>query len=157
MDYKELIERYASNGGDEKKMWASVAVTGEAMEYIKDVDPDKYECLMRKLSEVLDGKHYSEEMARNDVSKLRYTDANGNKKVGSHWTVDEIEAASAGMSFPKGTTPWDKYVAFNATYADFCKVLPDEKILEAAHAFWFADEDWDTDGKIWDYMSMKSK
>ena len=157
MDYKEMIESYAANGGDEKKMWASVEVTEEAMEYIKKVDPDMYECLMRKLSEVLDGKHYTESLALSDVAKIHYTNASGDKKHGAHWTVDEVESATASMTFPKGTTEWDKYVAFNTTYADLCSEFDDEQILKIAYLTWFSDEDWEKDGKIWDYMSMKNK
>ena len=54
--------------------------------------------------------------------------------------------------FPQGTTDCDKYVAFNATFSDLCKVVDDERtILKIAHQFWFADEDA-PDGKIWIYM-----
>ena len=153
MDYRKMITDYANNGGDEKKMWASVAVTSDAMEYLKEVAPEKYECLMRKLSEALYGKHYNEEMALHDVSKMHSTDAEGNKRHGAYWTVDQIESATSSMSFPKAVTKWDKFVAFNAFAHDLGKKLTDEQILDAAYLFWFADEDWSSDGKIWDYMS----
>lgn len=64
------------------------------------------------------------------------------------------EQAVAGMTFPDGTTKWDKYVAFNAAYADFCKSFSDEDVLRIAYDFYFADEDWKGNGKIWTYMSM---
>lgn len=154
MDYKEMMEKYASNGGDEKKMWAAVAVTSKAMDLVKETHPEKYECYMRELSEILNGKHYTEELAKHDVAMMHSTDANGNKHSGAHWSSDEIESAVSGLTFPKGTTPWDRYVAYNATFHDYNKVLTEEQILEAAYAFWFADEDWNSDGKIWDYMSI---
>lgn len=149
-----MITDFAHNGGDEKKMWASVAVTADAMDVLKELAPEKYDCFMRKMSETLYGKHYTEELARLDMSKMHSTDVNGNKHTGAHWTIEEIESATAGMSFPKTTTKCDKFVAFNATWHDLNKVLPDEKILEAAHVFWFGDEDWNSDGKIWDYMMI---
>lgn len=155
MDYKEMIEVFTKNGGSEKKMWETVAITGEAMHYIKEVDPDKYDCLMRRLSESLYGKHYTKDFAMHEVSQFSYTDAAGTKHKGAHWTVEEVEAATAGKTFPTGTTKWDKYVAYNATYADFSKKFNDEQVLCAAYLFWFADEDWNGDGKIWDYMSIK--
>ena len=153
MDYKKMITDYATNGGDEKKMWASVDVTEMAMEYIKEKDPEKYECLMRKLHEALYGKHYCEEFALHDVAQMHSTGADGTKHVGAHWTVDQIEAATKGLTFPAGTTKWDKFVAFNAFANDLGGVLTDEQILKAAYAFWFDDEDWKEEGKIWDYMS----
>lgn len=155
MDYKKMIEAYANNGGSEEKMWESVAVTEMAMDYIKEADPDKYACLMRKLSESLYGKHYDEEMAHADVAKMHYIDRNGAEKHGAHWTVEEVETATAGKQFPKGTTKYDLFVAYNSQYADYCTKFTDEQILEGAYLFWFADKDWDGEGKIWDYMGLK--
>jgi hypothetical protein len=153
MDYRKMITDFANNGGDEKKMWASVAVTSEAMEYLKEVAPEKHECLMRKLSETLYGKHYSEEIAKDDVAKMHWTDRDGNEHHGAYWTAEQIESVAKSKDFGKAVTKWDRYVAYNATYADLCRVLEDEQILDVAYAFWFADEDWKTSGKIWDYMS----
>lgn len=153
MDYKKLIEAYAAKGGDEKKMWASVDVTSEAMDYLKEVAPEKHDCLMRKLHEVLYGKHYTEEMAIADVAKLRYTDATGVKRAGAHWTLEQIEAATKDKSYPAGTTKWDKFVAYNVMAADLGRKFSDEHVLCATYLFFFDDEDWKSDGKIWDYMS----
>lgn len=149
-----MITAYAKSGGDEKRMWETVDITAEAMDYIKEQNPDKYDCLMRKLSETLYGKHYNEEMALADVAAMHYTDANGVKRTGAHWTMEDVKAATTDKTFPKGTTDWDKYVAYNATYADLCTKFDDAQILCIAYLFWFADEDWCSDGKIWDYMGI---
>ena len=154
MDYKKMITAYAKSNGDEKKMWETVDITAEAMDYIKEQNPEKYDCLMRQLSESLYGKHYTEELALADVAAMHYTDANGVKHTSAHWTCDEIKSATANKTFPKGTTDWDKYVAYNATYADFNTKFDETQILCIAYLFWFADEDWKTDGKIWDYMGI---
>lgn len=151
-----MIKAYANNGGDEKKMWASVDVTAEAMELLKELAPEKYACYMRKMSEVLYGKHYSEELAHADVDKMHSTNADGTKHVGAHWTMEQIESATAGKAFPKGTTKCDKFVAYNATWNDMRSKFTDEQILDAAYLFWFADEDWKSDGKIWDYMKINA-
>ncbi len=71
-----------------------------------------------------------------------------------HWTPEQVTQATFGKKFTEGTTEWDKYIAYNNTYADLCKVLTDEQIMKAAYALWFADEDWHSDGKIWDYMGV---
>ncbi|MBO4690857.1 MAG: hypothetical protein J5621_08280 [Paludibacteraceae bacterium] len=153
MDYKKMIKAYADAGGDEKKMWSSVDVTAEAMDYLKEVAPEKHESIMRKLSETLYGKHYSEELALADVEGMHYIDKNGVERHGAHWSVEDIEAATADKSFGKNVTRWDKYVAYNAMYADLCTKFDEEQILCAAYLFWFDDKDWKTKGKIWDYMS----
>lgn len=156
MDYKSMIKSSAEKGGDEKAMWASVDVTEEAMEYIREKDPAKYECLMRKLHESLFGKHYCEEMALHDVEKMHSLGADGTKHVGVHWTADQVEAATKDKTFPASTTKWDKFVGYNATWHDLRKKFTDEQILAAAHLLWFADEDWHSDGKIWDYMGINA-
>ena len=153
MDYKNMIKAYANNGGDEKKMWASVDVTGEAMEYIKEANPEKYECLMRKLSEALYGKHYSEELARADVEKMHHTGKDGVAHHGAHWSPEEVEAAMSDKTFGESVTKWDKFVAANAFWHDLSNDFTDEQIICATYKFWFADEDWKSNGKIWDYMS----
>lgn len=154
MDYKKMIKSFAESGGDEKKMLASVDVTSEAMEYLKDMAPEKYECIMRKLHASLYGKHYSEEMAQHDVSKMHSTGADGSKYVGAHWTLEQVETATKDKAFPKGTTNCDMFVAYNATWHDLHKEFSDEEILDAAFLFWFDDEDWKSGSKIWDYMGI---
>ena len=149
-----MIKAYADAGGDEKKMWSSVEVTSEAMDYLKELAPEKYECIMRKLHESLNGKHYSEEMAQHDVAQMHSTAADGSKHIGAHWTMEQVESATKDKTFPKGTTTCDKYVAYNATWHDLNKEFSDEEIIEAAFLLWFSDEDWKTPGKIWDYMAV---
>lgn len=79
------------------------------------------------------------------------TDRDGQKREGAHWTKEQVTDATNGMKFREGVTDWDKYVAFNAGYADFCRVLTDELVLRASHAFYFADEDA-PENKVWIYM-----
>ena len=86
-------------------------------------------------------RHFNEEDAREAVSRIHYTDRDGTQHTGAKWTPDEVEAATAGQPFGECVTKWDKWVAYNATYADLCKVLTTEQILAAAFVFWFADED----------------
>lgn len=153
MDFKTMVESAVKNGADEKKMRQSVYLAEDVMEYLQETDPGKYDCFLRKFNEIFNGKHYNEEFAMEDVSKLRYTDREGNEHTGAHWTMDEVETATAGMTFPYGTTKSDRFVAFNAAYADFCKSFSDEDVLRIAYDFYFADEDWKGSGKIWMYMS----
>ena len=154
MDYKKMITAYAKGGGDEKKMWETVDITAEAMNYIKEQNPGKHDCLMRKLSESLYGKHYSEELARADVEKMHHSGKDGVIHRGAHWSPEEVEAALSDKSINKSVTKWDKFVAANAFWHDLSNDFTDEQIICATYKFWFADEDWHSDGKIWDYMKI---
>lgn len=96
-------------------------------------------------------QHFDKDSAENAVKRIYYTDKSGKEHHGSHWTLEEVIAATEALTFPKGVTKWDIYVACNVAYADLCKVLPPELIIETAHAFFFEDEDAPID-KIWRYM-----
>lgn len=124
-------------------------------DYLQNPTEHGYGCLTRKLAEVLNGKHYTKDHAEMEVSQMHSTDANGKVYSGAHWTMEQVEAATAGLKFPEGTTICDKYVAYNTTWHDLHKVFTDEQILKAAYLIWFADEDSHSEGKIWDYMGIK--
>lgn len=147
----------AAGNTNERMMWESIDSFSELLEEIREAHPQLYWDFMRKQHGIMHHGHYGEAFALYDVSKLMYTDKNGMKHVGAHWTMEQIETATAGMRFPAGVTKWDKYVAFNAAYADLCKVLDEEEILKAGHALYFADEDWGSDTKVWDMYSAKHR
>lgn len=157
MNYRKMVE-HAKKAGvtNEQTMWESIDSFSDLLEELEESHPILYWSFMRKQQGIMYHNHYDEEYAKYDVDQIHYTTKTGEKKYGAHWTVDQIEVATAGMRFPVGTTKWDKYVAFNSAFADFCKDFDDASILKIGHAFYFADEDWPTDTKIWDYMSCKT-
>lgn len=159
MKYRDMIQA-AIDGGktSEKTMWSSVADVEELLEEIRDEYPEKYWCFMRKQYGILNHGHYGEDFAVYDVDQMEYADAKGDKHVGAYWTQTQIEDATRGMSFPSGTTKWDKYVAFNSFRADTMRSLSDEDALKAAHEFYFCDADYTGEGsKIWHYMCAMRK
>ena len=142
MEYKDLIKNAKANGvTSEKAMWQSVDSLNDVLCVIKEEHPEMYMAFMREQHAVLYGPHYDKHFAEVDVDKIKYTNAAGEKKTGAHWNVDQILEATKGMPFPSGTTPWDKYVAFNSFYSDLCAVLDEATLLKAAYRFYFADED----------------
>lgn len=158
MTYRALVDKARAAGvTNEKTMWESIDSFSELLEEIRDAHPELYWGFMRRQQGIMHHGHYDEDFAMYDVAELAYTCKSGEKRTGAHWTLEQIESATAGMRFPSGTTKWDKYVAFNTTYADLCKAFEDGDILKAAHALYFADEDWGGDTKIWDMYTAKPK
>lgn len=139
----------------EKKMWEEVECISNLIESLRDEHPRLYWDFMRKQYGSMFDRHYGKQFADHDVSMIIYTDRDGERRDGCHWTADEIERATSGMAFPEGTTKWDKYVAFNSAYADFCKIMSDEEVLRVGYSFFFADEDWPSRTKVWDYNCCK--
>lgn len=158
MSILELVQKYGKGLG-ESKMWQSVSVLSEALEPMKESDKNGYWCTMRKMHNVMSDGHYNEEFAMYDVSHIEYTNRAGERKQGAYWSVEQVEEATKGYKFPAGVNKWDKYVAFNGMRADLCKKFDDAQVLDAAFAFFFADEDWGNNSstKIWDYMCCKYK
>lgn len=97
--------------------------------------------------------HFCEKTAKKAMKGLRYVDKEGVEHTEPKWTERMIEEATKDLSFPEGTTVWDKYVAYNSFYADTCRVLSDGEAFKAAYEFYFKDDDYGLEGsKIWWYM-----
>ena len=96
-------------------------------------------------------RHFDAESAKEAVARIFYTTKDGTEHRGAHWSIEQIKELTKGLQFKKCVTDYDKYVAFNAAYADLCKTLTPDVIIETAHAFFFEDEDAPCN-KIWVYM-----
>lgn len=156
MKYKEMMMEAKAKGlTSEKTMWESIESIEELLHEFKHSHPEQYWEFMRKQHGILWKGHYSDDYAEYDLKHLEYKDKDGNLHQGEHWTKDEVLKATAGKTFPVGTTDSDKWVAFNVMYADLHKVLDDEHILKSAYAYFFDDDDFDyTKGsKVWKLMS----
>ena len=152
--YKEMIELAQSKGlADEKKMWQSVESLEPMLETFAEEHPEEYDAWMAKQHEIMVGPHFNHELAEEALENITYTDRTGAKKIGPHWTQQEILDATRNLPFPEGTSDGDKWVAFNVWYADLNRDLNDEQILKTAYRFFFDDEDG-VPGKIWHYMKM---
>lgn len=147
MKYRDMIEEAKSKGiTTDKMMWESVDDVEELLCMLKKEHPEKYWSFIRKQHGLLYNNHYTEDFALWDIEHM--------KPLGMYWSKAQVEEATKGLSFPSGTTPCDKWVAFNSTKNDLNDVLTDEQILKVAYAFWFADKDWLGKNKVYEYMSL---
>lgn len=159
MNYKKMMEEYASKGISSDKMMKAIATLDPAMNALSKRDEELYISTMRDLHEAIMGCHYNEEFAKYDVSQMHHTRPDGSKYKGEHWGIDSVREALKGMSIPSNYNAWDCYVALNANWHDkevvFKKWFPEDheqKVIEDAVDFYFNDEDA-PNGKIWLYMS----
>lgn len=49
-------------------------------------------------------QHFDKDSAENAVKRIYYTDKSGKEHHGSHWTLEEVIAATEALTFPKGVT-----------------------------------------------------
>lgn len=145
MYFQELIEKYGK-GASTEKMKELTVVISDFLAPMKKANKEKYWGFMRDVFGLLNDYHYDEKFATHDVANML--------PLGEHWSLKQIEDATKSMSFPNGTTLYDKYVAFNAFANDFSGVMGDEDIIKSAYAFWFNDKDYKGKNKIWCYMRM---
>ena len=138
-------------------MWEAIGELDEAMECLKEKDPEKYDEAIRDIHEVFCGPHYNECFARMDVAAMRHKGKAGEHK-GEHWNMEQVATAIKGMSIPGNTNIWDVYVALNANWHDkeikFTEWFgpdADKRIIEDAINFYFLDDDA-PEGKVWIYM-----
>ena len=161
MELYELIEKYGKGKG-ESVMWDTTKLVSDFIKPMKETNKKEYWNLMRKVYGLMSGGHYDEVWANHDVSQIEYTDNEGKKHTGAYWTCEQIEEATKGMTFPSGTTKYDKFVAFNFAKSDFCKKFDDSQVLQIGYLFFFSDEDWSSEGKgsstkTWEYICCKYK
>lgn len=161
MKYIQLIEQARTHGvASEKKMYAAIEQMSCDLSTLENENPCLYWRIMRNQHAVLYDRHYSEKFANHDVNRLIYSkmDENGEPVgMGAHWTRTQVLEATKDMKFHPKVNDWDKYVAFNAMYADLCANMDDKEILKVAYLFYFCDADWQTEDdctKIWDYTAL---
>jgi hypothetical protein len=87
---------------------------------------------------------------------MESTQSDGSKLRGQYWDCEQVYEAYRGMgiSIPSEVTKLDLYVAANAAKHDFGSKFSDEQVLEIAYLFYFADEDFPTNDKIFRYMEL---
>lgn len=96
--------------------------------------------------------HFDKGTAEEIVKKIYYTTKDGVEHHGAYWSFEQVKEATKGMQFKECVTDYDKYVALNLTYADLCKLLNEEIVIQVAHEFFFCDEDAPCN-KVWIYAN----
>lgn len=155
----EIISKAKKKGLSEETYIKSLECMSKALEELKGLDAKSYWRHMRKLHGIVFDRHYDEEWATRDVEQLEYVNAEGQEKDGPHWTKHDVLSLTETLAFPNTVNEWDKYVAFNAAYSDFCsdKGFTENDIIMIGYLFYFKDEDWPTNTKVWDYFYSKCK
>jgi len=163
MTLYEQTKKYGSGKG-EAAMWETVRTVSDAFE--KFLSDEEKTAVMRKIYNAINGGHYNEEYALEDVKKMYYVDKEGNKRYAPYWSVEEVKNVYSAIkaSLPPEYNFWDFYVTLQMIKSDYCPLItkwfageemPDreEKIVELA-VCWLKDED-NPFGKekIWRYLN----
>jgi hypothetical protein len=124
--------------------------------------------MMRRTHEMMYGKHYDKEYAEWEVEQMHHKAPDGKMYKGEHWTMDQTTGVMMKYKMKLSTeiTPCDFYVALNAEWHDYIcwakEHFPNEAdaenaIIEMAVRFWFMDDEWGDNCKVWEYFRKKNK
>lgn len=152
--YRKMIEEAKGNGvASEAMMWSSIEEVDNMLEKMKDHHKEMYWAFMHNQHKAIYKGHYNEEFATYELTRVYYVKDGRTTNV-PYWTVEEIEEKTKGLTYPSGTTIWDKWVAHNTFRSDTMKSLPDDLALKAGWEFFFDDLDFKKEGttKLWEYM-----
>lgn len=167
--YYDMVKaNYNKLRNDESVMWGSIEMWDKHLEEMREHHPDKYWEMMRHTHEMMYGKHFDKEYAGWQVERMHHTSPNGSVHRGEHWTIDQVLAATNKHrnKLPAEVTEWDVYVALNSQWHDYDNWAatkfdsPEQRdiaIIDGAIAFWFADEDYPSPTKVWDYFAKLVK
>lgn len=168
MRYWELIKGNIDKyKGDDAKMNKSLELVDELLEEMSHPHPERYWQFMRDTHEVFYGKHFDREYAEWQVEQMHHKCGDKAYK-GEHWTFEETTSVMQKYkpTLPPEVTACDFYVALNSQWHDYhCfikNLFPTEEevekaIIESAVVFWFKDDDYPTNDKVWCYFRMKNK
>ena len=162
MTLYDLTKKYGEGKG-EGAMWSTLELVSEALE--SGMDTKEKNCLIRKVYGLMSDKHYNEEFAREDISKMYYKDEDGKKHFAPYWSDDALRLLFEDYhaDIPEYNF-WDWAVTMNMTKSDNCPLImewfPDadddernERIVRLA-INWLQDDDNPYgDSKIWCYMN----
>lgn len=155
MNVFEKMLIFSLEENSEKKL-RSIKLIANVMDKIRLYKPKVYKSIEREEAEILFGKHFSEDMAIEQVESLHFLDRNGQKCNGKHWSMEDVVRLTEGKQFPPETTDGDKFVAYNTVYAKLCTALSDEMIIEIADLMFFKHDAEDDDCSIWDFCGINA-
>ena len=148
---------------DEGVMWGSIDLMDGLLEEMAEHHKERYWKVLRDTHELMYGKHFDKEYAEWQVERMHHKSPDGKVYKGEHWPMEQT---SEVMQKYRGKisaeiTPGDFYVALNTQWHDYIcwakEHFPNEAdaenaIIEMAVRFWFMDDDWEGNDKVWVYF-----
>lgn len=135
-------------------MWAQVKEVSDLIDQLWKSHPDMAQRFMMKAYGTLHGEHFNEQLAKEFVNAMYHYNNREEKVTGEVVPVEEAESILEPTDREK--MRWDAYVAANTMMHDMARADMDRRvILEAARVFWFADDDFDGNNKVFWYFANK--
>lgn len=152
MNYHKMVKNAPKKS--EEVMWGSVEAVSELVEKLKTEHPEiARRFLMAEYSRMY-GPHFCEELAREVVSGMWHMKPGSEPVMGEMVTPED--ASGVLSEEQRDGQMWDAYVGVNGLMHDLAATGASKgDVMKIARAFWFGDDDWDGDGKVFWYYSCR--
>lgn len=138
----------------EEIMWDSIKDISDLVDDLWKVHPEMAKNFMMKSYSKMHGEHFNETLAREFVDAMFHYNANDEKIKGEMVSVEESTHILEPMD--KELLRWDAYVACNSMMHDMARSgMSNASIMDATRVFWFEDDDFDGESKVFWYFSNR--
>ena len=149
MNYCDIVKNSPSGG--EKGMWSGVKRVSDFLEKQREKDPDGVRKFIKSEYIAMNGKYLNQHVAMQLVADMHHT-------VELDIVKGELVRPEAAQELIKGEGKgeewyWDAYVAANAMMHDLANTgLSETQIMNTAKHFFFHDEDFSDENKVFWYF-----
>lgn len=149
MNYCDIV-KYSPSGG-EKGMWSGVKRVSDFLEKMREEHPHDVKHFLKEEYIAMNGKHLNKHVAMQLVSDMHHAE-------GENTINGEIVRPETAQEVLKGMDKgkewyWDAYVAANAMMHDLSNTgLSDAQIMNTTKHFFFHDEDFSDENKVFWYF-----
>ena len=157
MNYSDIVKQSFAKGED--RMWKGIDRVSDFLEKMREEHPHEVKCFLKKEYIAMNGKHINKDVALSLVSGMYHTD--GDVPLKSKTITGELVRPEVAQELIKGEDNgdewyWDAYVAANAMMHDLANTgLSDAQIMNVAKHFYFHDEDYSDENKVFWYFEWK--
>ena len=164
MKIYDVVKKYGAGKG-EATMWESVKYISDALEPMKESNPEWYWKLVKGMYASMNGKHFNEEFGKWQVEQMHFKDKSGAIHKAPYWSDETIKSVYEAHKNKMNNYPfWDFYVTLNMMKADnYCMLKGwypntndeelDAKIIEMAINYLNDDDAPNPQTKIWSYFN----
>jgi uncharacterized protein YuzB (UPF0349 family) len=149
MNYCDIV-KYSPSGG-EKGMWSSVKRVSDFLEKQREKDPEEVKKFLKSEYIAMNGKHINHHVAMQLVENMYHSvelDIVKGELVRPETAQELIKGEDKGEEWY-----WDAYVAANAMMHDLANTgLSDAQIMNTTKHFFFNDEDFSDENKVFWYF-----
>ena len=153
MNYCDIVKQSFAKGED--RMWKGIERVSDFLEKMREEHPHEVKHFLKEEYIAMNGKHLNQHVAMQLVSGMYHSEGVNTVKG------ELVRPEAAETELLKGENKgdewyWDAYVAANAMMHDLSNTgLSDAQIMNTTKHFFFNDEDFSDENKVFWYFEWR--